>query len=220
METPDRAAKTPMVWIDCEMTGLDPAVDELVEVAVIVTDSTLHPLAEGIDIVIKPSDQALAQMADFVRDMHTSSGLIEQFEHGVSLAEAERIVLEYIQALVPKPAVAQLAGNSVGQDQRFLRAYMPKVVDHLHYRIIDVSTIKELAKRWYPRVYVCAPEKNGSHRALADIRDSIVELEYYRRALFPDELMPEPGSYHGIAADVAEDARVSFSELESVELKS
>ncbi len=214
MIPPDRANKTPLVWVDCEMTGLDPAVDELVEVAVIVTDSMLHPLAEGIDILIKPSDEALEQMTDFVREMHTSSGLLDQLADGVSLEEAEKQVLEYIKSVVPNPGIAPLAGNSIGQDQRFLRAYMPNVTDHLHYRIIDVSTIKELAKRWYPRVYVCAPDKNGGHRALADIQDSIVELEYYRRALFPEELNPESGFYHQLAADVVEEAKKNFAEFE------
>ncbi|WRS31249.1 oligoribonuclease [Actinomycetaceae bacterium MB13-C1-2] len=214
MIPPDRANKTPLVWVDCEMTGLDPAVDELVEVAVIVTDSMLHPLAEGIDILIKPSDEALEQMTDFVREMHTSSGLLDQLANGVSLEEAEKQVLEYIKSIVPNPGIAPLAGNSIGQDQRFLRAYMPNVTDHLHYRIIDVSTIKELAKRWYPRVYVCAPDKNGGHRALADIQDSIVELEYYRRALFPQELNPESGFYHHLAADVVEEAKKNFAEFE------
>ncbi len=211
---PDRASKTPLVWVDAEMTGLDPTVDELVEVAVIVTDSMLHPLAEGIDILIKPSDEALEQMSDFVREMHTKSGLLDQIKDGVSLEEAERQVLEYIQSVVPQPGIAPLAGNSIGQDQRFLRQYMPNVTDHLHYRIIDVSTIKELAKRWYPRVYVCAPTKNGGHRALADIQDSIVELEYYRRALFPEELNPESGYYHRLAGDVIEQAKQSFAEFE------
>lgn len=210
MATPDRASKTPLVWIDCEMTGLDPAVDELVEVAVIVTDSTLHPLAEGIDLVIRPSDASLAQMSDFVVDMHRASGLSEVISEGISLEEAEKVVLAYIQELVPQPGVAQLAGNSIAQDQRFLRKYMPAVTDYLHYRLVDVSTIKELAKRWYPRVYVCAPGKNGSHRALADIQDSIVELEYYRRALFPTELDPVSGAYHRLADQVVADARATF----------
>lgn len=214
MIPPDRANKTPLVWVDCEMTGLDPADDELVEVAVIVTDSMLHPLAEGIDVLIKPSDEALGQMTDFVREMHTSSGLLHQLADGVSLEEAEKQVLEYIKSVVPNPGIAPLAGNSIGQDQRFLRAYMPNVTDHLHYRIIDVSTIKELAKRWYPRVYVCAPDKNGGHRALSDIQDSIVELEYYRRALFPEELNPESGFYHQLAADVVEEAKKNFAEFE------
>lgn len=192
------------------MTGLDPAVDELVEIAVIVTDSDLNPLAEGIDLVIKPSEAALAQMGEFVTQMHTDSGLINEFDSGVSLEDATRTVLDYIGKLVPQAGVAPVAGNSIGQDVRFLRAYMPEVVDYLHYRIIDVSTIKELAKRWYPRVYVCAPEKTGGHRALGDIQDSIVELQYYRTALFPDELIAEKGAYHRIADEVSESAQAAF----------
>ena len=199
-----------MVWIDCEMTGLDPAVDELVEVAVIVTDTTLHPLAEGIDLIIRASQGSLDQMSDFVVEMHTKSGLIEVIKEGLPLKKAEQVVLDYIRELVPQPNTAQLAGNSIAQDQRFLRKYMPSVIDYLHYRLVDVSTIKELAKRWYPRVYVCAPGKNGSHRALADIQDSIVELEYYRRALFPKELIPEHGTYHRVADDVVRDAQRWF----------
>ncbi len=192
------------------MTGLDPSVDELVEIAVIVTDSDLNPLAEGIDLVIKPSAAALAQMGEFVTQMHTDSGLIHEFGSGVSLEDATRIVLDYIAGLVPQSGVAPVAGNSIGQDVRFLRAYMPEVVDYLHYRIIDVSTIKELAKRWYPRVYVCAPEKTGGHRALGDIQDSIVELQYYRTALFPEDLIAEKGAYHRIANEVAESAQAAF----------
>lgn len=207
---PDRASKAPLVWIDCEMTGLDPAIDELVEVAVIVTDATLHPLAEGIDLIIRANQPALDQMSDFVVEMHTKSGLIDVIAQGLPLKEAEQMVLDYIRSLVPQPNTAQLAGNSIGQDQRFLRKYMPAVIDYLHYRLVDVSTIKELAKRWYPRVYVCAPGKNGSHRALADIQDSIVELEYYRRSLFPEELIPEHGTYHRIADDVIAEAQRWF----------
>lgn len=210
LPTPERATKTPMVWIDCEMTGLDPEVDELVEVAVIVTDSTLHPLGPGIDVLIKPSETALEQMSDFVRQMHQSSGLLDELQTAGTLEDAQEQVLDYIKSMVDQPGIAPLAGNSVGQDQRFLRAYMPQVSDYLHYRVIDVSTIKELAKRWYPRVYVCAPAKNGGHRALADIRDSITELEYYRRALFPEELNPESGTYHRIAASVSEQAKREF----------
>ncbi len=207
---PQKAAKTPFVWIDCEMTGLDPAVDELVEVAVIVTDSVLHPLAPGIEVVIKPSEAALEQMDDFVRDMHTASGLLERLQGGMDLQDAQKVIVDYLKEIVPEPGTALLAGNSVGQDQRFLRAYMPEVTDHLHYRIIDVSTVKELAKRWYPRAYTSAPEKNGTHRALLDIQDSIIELEYYRRALFPAQQSEEPGYYRSLAADVVAQARESF----------
>ncbi|XNZ01515.1 oligoribonuclease [Micrococcus luteus] len=171
------------------MTGLDPVADDLVEVAVLITDSELTILDEGIDLVIRPSEEALAQMDPFVRDMHTTSGLIREFDSGLALEDAAARVLEYITARVPEPRKALLAGNSVGQDRLFLKAYMPEVVEHLHYRIVDVSTVKELARRWYPRAYFQAPAKTGGHRALGDIRDSIQELRYYRRAV----MAPAPG---------------------------
>lgn len=203
-ESETNAVKGPLVWIDCEMTGLDPKVDELVEISVVITDSDLRPLDAGIDLIIKPSDEALEQMNDFVRDMHTTSGLLEELASGLELAEAEHIALEYIKKFVPEQNTGSLAGNSVGQDKLFLLEYMPQIVDHLHYRIIDVSTIKELAKRWYPRVYACAPKKNGGHRALADILESIQELEYYRRALFPAQLEPKSGFYLEVAKEVVD----------------
>lgn len=186
------------------MTGLDPKFDELVEVAVVITDSELNVVDPGMDVVIKPSQAALAHMDDFVTNMHTESGLIDELEAGLSLGEAEQQVLDYIKRFVPEPRVASLAGNSVGQDKLFLLEYMPEVARHLHYRVIDVSTIKELAKRWYPRVYACAPEKHGGHRALADILESIQELVYYRKALFPAELNPQSGFYKTVAQEVEE----------------
>lgn len=195
--------KNPLVWIDCEMTGLDPAVDELVEVAVIVTDSDLNTIGPGLDVLVKASEASLLQMNDFVRNMHTESGLLDELSEGLTLGEAERQVVDYIKRYVPEPGTAQLAGNSIGQDKIFLQAYMPRVIEHLHYRVVDVSTIKELAKRWYQRVYVCAPAKQGGHRALADIVESIQELRYYRRALFPADLNPEHGYYLRIAREVA-----------------
>lgn len=178
-----------IVWIDCEMTGLDLDADVLVEVAAVVTDSELNVLGDGVDVVIRPPDAALEQMGDFVREMHTTSGLIELLADGTTIADAEEQVLAYIRAWVPDAGKAPLAGNSVGTDKGFLERAMPTLVDHLHYRIIDVSSIKELARRWYPRVYFASPEKNGGHRALADILDSIDELRYYREAL----LVPQPG---------------------------
>lgn len=174
-----------LVWIDCEMTGLDLERDELIEVAVIVTDSQLNPLDGGIDILIKPSDAALAQMNDFVRNMHTSSGLLDELETAGSLQDATDQVLAYIKKHVPMSKKAPLAGNSVGTDKAFLDKEMPAVTNHLHYRIVDVSSIKELARRWFPRAYYRAPEKAGDHRALADIAESIDELRYYRAALWP-----------------------------------
>ena len=178
----------PLVWIDCEMTGLDPDVDVLVEVAVLITDSELNVLDEGLDLVIRPSEAALEQMDPFVRDMHTTSGLLSELSEGLELDDAAARVLEYIAARVPA-GKGLLAGNTVGQDKLFLARYMPDVVGHLHYRIVDVSTVKELARRWYPRAYFQAPEKTGGHRALGDIKDSITELRYYRAAV----MAPAPG---------------------------
>ena len=180
----------PIVWIDCEMTGLDLDIDELVEVSVVITDADLNPVDEGIDLLIRPSERAVKNMGEFVRAMHTNSGLIDEWDTGLELADAERQVLDYIRTHVPEARKAQLGGNSVGTDKTFLERYMPSVINHLHYRIIDVSSIKELAKRWYPRVYFASPEKTGNHRALGDIYDSIDELRYYRAILFPGEHGP------------------------------
>lgn len=173
-----------IVWIDCEMTGLDLEADALVEVAAIVTDGQLNALDDGIDLVIKPPAAALEQMGDFVREMHTASGLITEFDAGVTLEEAQVQVLDYVQKWIPEARKAPLAGSTVGTDKAFLERDMPQLTDYLHYRIIDVSSIKELAKRWYPRVYFASPEKTGGHRALADILESINELRYYREAIF------------------------------------
>lgn len=178
-----------MIWIDCEMTGLDIFHDELCEVSVVPTDFDLNMLDEGVDYVIKPSDAAVAHMNDFVRAMHTRSGLINEWEHGLSLEEAERKVTEYVARFTPDGVKPLLAGNSVGSDKKFLDRYMPGLMEHLHYRVIDVSTIKELSRRWYPDVYRNRPAKNGGHRALADIIESIDELRYYRDMLF----VPTPG---------------------------
>jgi oligoribonuclease len=171
------------------MTGLDLAIDELVEIAVVITDFELRPLDEGFQIVIKPSDEALANMNDFVTKMHETSGLIEEIPDGVSLAEAEDKTLEYIKQFVPLERKAPLAGNTIGTDRMFLAKYMQQVDRYLHYRNVDVSSIKELSRRWYPRVFFQAPEKHGGHRALADILESIRELQYYRDAVF----VAEPG---------------------------
>ena len=179
-----------IVWVDCEMTGLDLAVDELVEIAVVVTDFTLTPLDAGFQLVIRPGDTALANMNEFVTKMHTTSGLIEEIPHGVSLAEAEERTLAYIKQFVPLGGKAPLGGNTIGTDRMFLAKYMPRVDGWLHYRNVDVSSIKELARRWYPRTYFNAPVKDGGHRALADILESIRELHYYRRAVFVSEPGP------------------------------
>lgn len=191
-----------LVWIDCEMTGLDVEKDCLVEVAVVVTNDQLEILDEGIDLVIKPRPDSLANMNDFVRDMHTASGLIEEFDQGLELAEAEEIILEYVKRFVPDAKDAPLAGNTIGTDRMFLNRYMPALDQHLHYRNIDVSSIKELSRRWYPRVYFQMPKKSGNHRALADILESIVELKYYREAVF----VPEPGPTSDEAAAAASKA--------------
>ena len=165
----NKKPRRPLVWIDCEMTGLDLEKDALVEVAVVITDEQLNIVDPGIDIVIKPSQEALDNMGDFVRKMHTDSGLIEEFDSGVSLEEAEATVLEYVKKYVPVKRTALLAGNSIGTDKEFLERDMPNLIDFLHYRVVDVSSIKELAKRWYHRTFEEAPEKHGGHRARADI---------------------------------------------------
>ena len=181
-----------LVWIDCEMTGLDLAHDALIEVAALVTDSDLNILGDGVDVVIKPPAEALAQMKEFVRDMHVHSGLLAELDGGVSLEEAQRLVLEYVRAHAPEPNKAPLAGNTIGTDRGFLARDMPELETHLHYRVVDVSSIKELVRRWYPRVYFQAPAKTGNHRALGDIRDSIEELKYYRATVFVSQ--PGPSS--------------------------
>ena len=193
-----------LVWIDCEMTGLDITIDELVEVAVVVTDYELRPLDDGFSVVIKPDRSAFDNMGDFVREMHESSGLLAEIEHGVTLSDAEYAVNEYILSHVPAAGTAPMAGNTIGTDRTFLARYMPRVDAHLHYRSVDVSSIKELAKRWFPRVYFNAPAKNGGHRALADILESIRELEYYRRAVFVGEPGPTTDEVQSIAAEVVE----------------
>ena len=197
-------ANDALVWIDCEMTGLDLENDELVEIAVVITDFDLVPVDPGIDIVIKPDQSALENMGDFVRQMHTKSGLIEEIPHGKSLAEAEYEVMEYVLKYVPNEQKAPLAGNTIGTDRMFLAKYMPRLDAHLHYRNVDVSSIKELSRRWFPRVYFNAPVKDGGHRALADIRESIRELDYYRRAAFTAEPGLSSEECQKIASDVTE----------------
>ncbi len=197
------AAVDPIVWIDCEMTGLDARNDALVEVAVIITDSDLTPLDPGIDLVIAPPPGAVEQMGDVVREMHTKSGLLNALDGGLPLADAAELVLEYVKRFVPEPRKAPLAGNSVGTDKVFLERDMPALIEHLHYRVIDVSSVKELARRWYPRAYFASPRKAGGHRALADIGESIDELRYYRTALFPDGEGPSSADLRKRAALIA-----------------
>jgi oligoribonuclease len=196
-----------LVWIDCEMTGLDLSVAELVEVAVGVTDFDLKVLDPGFDVVIKPSDAAKAQMGDVVVKMHTASGLLEAMETGTTLEQAEQQVLEYLQRFVPQSGQAPLAGNTIGTDRGFLAKYMPDVDGFLHYRSIDVSSIKELARRWYPRVYYNAPAKHGGHRALADILESVRELDYYRATVFA----PQPGPSSEQAQAAATEVSAAFA---------
>ncbi len=173
-----------LIWVDCEMTGLDLNKDVLVEIAVLVTDSQLNVLGEGVDLVIKVDQEHLDGMNDFVRNMHTESGLINEISAGVSLSEAETLILDYLKKYAPDAGKSPLAGNSVSVDRTFISRDLPAVNEYLHYRTVDVSSIKELARRWYPRVYFAAPKKTGNHRALGDIRDSIDELEYYRNSIF------------------------------------
>jgi len=178
-----------LVWIDCEMTGLDIRADALIEVAALVTDFDLNVLGEGVDIVIKPPPEALDQMVPFVREMHTTSGLLEVLDSGTTLEDAEAQVLAYVKQHCADGSRPPLAGNTVATDRAFLARDTPELEAFLHYRIVDVSSIKELSRRWFPRAYYNAPDKNGGHRALADIRESIEELRYYREAVF----VPSPG---------------------------
>ena len=186
------------------MTGLDIGVDELVEVAVVITDYDLVAVDPGFTIVIRPDQDAFDHMNEFVTNMHRESGLLEEIPNGVSLADAEYAVHEYILRFVPTPGTAPLAGNTIGTDRTFLAKYMPRVDKHLHYRSIDVSSIKELSRRWFPRVYFNAPAKDGGHRALADIRESIRELDYYRKAVFVGEPGPTTDEVQAISASVVE----------------
>jgi oligoribonuclease len=179
-----------LVWIDCEMTGLDLKSDRLIEIAVLVTDADLNILGEGIDVVIHADDTALSQMIDVVAEMHTRSGLVDEVRRSnIDVAAAEELVLDYIRTHVKQAKTAPLAGNSIATDRGFIARDMPTLDSYLHYRMIDVSTIKELCRRWYPRIYFGQPEKGLAHRALADIHESIRELKYYRRTAF----VPPPG---------------------------
>jgi oligoribonuclease len=190
-----------LVWIDCEMTGLDIGADALIEVAALVTDFELNVLGDGIDVLVKPPAEAIEQMDDFVRTMHTTSGLLEELSGGLTLAEAEEQVLAYIRSTCPDGSRPPLAGNTVATDRAFLARDMPMLESFLHYRIVDVSSIKELARRWYPRAYFAAPPKSGNHRALADIQESIEELRYYRAAVFVAAPGPDSETARAFAAE-------------------
>jgi oligoribonuclease len=173
-----------LIWIDCEMTGLSLEKDVLVEIAVLVTDSELNVIGEGIDLVIKASPEQLAGMNEFVTQMHTASGLITEIPNGITAQEAEDAILAYLESAGTSPGKSPLAGNSVSVDRNFIARDMSRLNEYLHYRTVDVSSIKELARRWYPKIYFAAPAKTGNHRALGDIQDSIEELKYYRANVF------------------------------------
>lgn len=198
-----REVNDKLVWIDCEMTGLSLEADALIEVAALVTDYDLNVLGDGIDLVIKPPQAALEQMNDFVTQMHTTSGLITELDAGLSLRDAEEQVLEYIREFVKEPGKAPMAGNTIGTDRAFLARDMTELEGYLHYRVIDVSSIKELARRWFPRAYFAAPSKGGQHRALVDIQESIEELRYYRRAIFTADPGIDSETAKAIAAEVS-----------------
>jgi oligoribonuclease len=188
-----------LIWIDCEMTGLDLEKDVLVEIAVLVTDSELNVIGDGVDVVIKATEAQLAAMNEYVTEMHTNSGLITEIPSGISAADAEAQVLAYLTASGVIEGKSPLAGNSVSVDRSFIARDMPLLNNFLHYRTIDVSSVKELARRWFPRVYFAAPAKTGNHRALGDIKDSISELKYYREAVFVASPGPESAQLKEIA---------------------
>jgi oligoribonuclease len=188
-----------LVWIDCEMTGLDIERDALIEIACLVTDGELNILDQGVDVIIKPPPESLDQMSDVVRTMHTTSGLLEELSEGVTVDEAQEAVLGYVRQHIKEPRKVPLCGNSIATDRWFIARDMPELDNYLHYRMVDVSSIKELARRWYPRVYFASPAKQGGHRALADITESVQELRYYREAVF----VPEPGPDSATAREIA-----------------
>ncbi|MGO1385046.1 MAG: oligoribonuclease [Arachnia sp.] len=200
-----------LVWIDCEMTGLDLKNDALIEVAVLVTDGELNILGEGAEVVIKPTDEALEHMGDFVREMHTRSGLLDRLAAGATMEEATERILSHIKGFVPVERKAPLAGNTIGTDRAFLARDMPELESWVHYRNLDVSSIKELARRWYPKVMYQAPAKGGNHRALADIQESIEELRYYREAIF----VPLPGPTSAEAKVIAGKHRGALTGLDA-----
>jgi oligoribonuclease len=197
-----------LVWIDCEMTGLDLRRDALIEVAAVVTGADLVPVDSGVDVLIKVDDEVLAGMVPVVRDMHDRSGLTTAVrEATTTLTQAEDQILEYVQKHVPEPRTAPLCGNSIATDRGFIARDMPRLDAHLHYRMIDVSSIKELCRRWYPRVYFGQPAKGLAHRALVDILESVRELEYYRRAIFVPLPGPDVEAAKAIAADIVSGPR-------------
>lgn len=198
-----------LVWIDCEMTGLDLGKDALIEIAALVTDGELNVLGDGVDLVIHAADTMLDSMIDVVRDMHAQSGLTTAVRASTrSVAEAEQAVLDYVKQWVPEPKTAPLAGNSIATDRGFIARDMPALDAHLHYRMVDVSSVKELCRRWYPRLYHAQPAKGLSHRALADIRESIRELVYYRRTAFVAPPGPSNEQAQAVAAEIVADPTI------------
>ena len=189
-----------LVWVDCEMTGLDTVNDVLVEIAVLVTDSQLNITGDGVDVVIKATPEQIAGMNDFVTQMHTDSGLLPEIPNGISVSEAEELILKYLDSAGVVAGKSPLAGNSVYVDRIFISRDMPNLSEYLHYRTVDVSSIKELARRWYPKVYFNAPAKTGNHRALGDIKDSIAELAFYQKTIFVNQPGPESADIKQIAA--------------------
>ena len=188
-----------LVWIDCEMTGLDIERDALVEIACLITDGDLNLLDEGIDVIIKPPAEALEEMPEVVREMHTTSGLLAELPSGISVSEAGELVLGYVRGHVAEARKAPLCGNSIATDRWFIARDMPELDAYLHYRMVDVSSIKELVRRWFPRAYFASPAKHGGHRALADILESVQELRYYGEAVF----VPQPGPDSATAREIA-----------------
>jgi len=197
-----------LVWVDCEMTGLDTENDVLVEIAVLVTDSELNIIGEGVDVVIKATPEKLAGMNEFVTKMHTDSGLLPEIPNGISVSEAEELVLKYLESAGVVAGKSPLAGNSVYVDRIFISRDMPKLSEYLHYRTVDVSSIKELTRRWYPKVYFNSPAKTGNHRALGDIKDSIAELSFYRKTVFVTPPGPESVDIKRIAASFASNLNI------------
>jgi oligoribonuclease len=197
-----------LVWVDCEMTGLDLGKDALIEIAALVTDADLNVLGDGVDVVIHADDAALDGMPDVVREMHAKSGLTDEVRRStVTIADAEQQVLDYVRTHVPDPRTAPLAGNSIATDRGFIARDMPSLDSHLHYRMVDVSSIKELCRRWFPRIYYAQPEKGLAHRALADIKESVRELEYYRRTAFVPQPGPSTEEARAVAAALLRDRR-------------
>jgi oligoribonuclease len=191
-----------LIWIDCEMTGLDTANDVLVEIAVLVTDSELNIIGEGVDVVIAATPAQISDMNEFVTKMHTDSGLIHEIPNGISTSDAESLIIKYLESAGVAPGKSPLAGNSVYVDRIFIARDMPKLSEYLHYRTVDVSSIKELARRWYPKVYFNSPAKTGNHRALGDIKDSIAELNFYRKTIFLQQPGLESADIKQIAAQI------------------